>query len=98
MRPHPDRAERRGFGPPGANNRSFYKGEKYHQLVTRARYTIPWNERAEMYAEAQRILFEEVPCVPLVTVPDFRVLARGVSGYTIYPAGGEYFREVRVAK
>jgi peptide/nickel transport system substrate-binding protein len=84
--------------PPGANNRSFYKGEKYHQLVTKARYTIDWDERVKMYAEAQRILFDDVPCVPLVTVPDFRVLAKGVKGYTIYPAGGEYFREVSVTK
>ena len=83
---------------PGANNRSFYKGEKYSALVTKARYTIDWEERRKLYDEAQRVLFDEVPCVPLVTVPDFRVLAKGVSGYTIYPAGGEYFREVEVAK
>jgi hypothetical protein len=36
--------------------------------------------------------------VPLVTVPDLRVLRRNVRGYTIYPAGGEYFRHVSFEK
>jgi len=84
--------------PPGANNRSFYTSEEYHQLVTKARYTIDWAEREKLYHQAQRLLFEDVPCVPLVTVPDYRVLGPGVSGYTIYPAGGEYFRDVKVAR
>jgi len=83
---------------PGANNRSFYKSDEYSALVTKARHTLDWDKRLELYHEAQRVLFEDVPCVPLVTVPDFRVLAPGVSGYTIYPAGGEYFRDVKVAR
>ena len=82
--------------PPGSQNRSFYRDDKYSALISRARFTTEWSERVTMYAEAQRMLFEDVPCVPLVTVPDFRVLAKGVSGYTIYPAGGEYFREVKI--
>ena len=84
--------------PPKSQNRSFYRDDEYSALITRARFTTEWSERVTMYAEAQRMLFEDVPCVPLVTVPDFRVLAKGVSGYTIYPAGGEYFREVKIAR
>ncbi|MEM8885245.1 MAG: ABC transporter substrate-binding protein [Planctomycetota bacterium] len=84
--------------PPGANNRSFYTSEAYHQLVSKARSVPVWEEREKIYHEAQRLLFEDMPCVPLVTVPDFRVLAKGVTGYTIYPAGGEYFRAVQVNK
>ena len=84
--------------PPGANNRSFYRDDVYSAIITQARYTTVWSERVKLYAAAQRQLFEDVPCIPLVTVPDFRVLAKGVSGYTIYPAGGEYFREVKIAR
>jgi peptide/nickel transport system substrate-binding protein len=80
------------------NNRSFYTSEEFHQLVYKARHILDWAEREKLYDAAQRLLFEDMPCVPLVTVPDFRVLANGVTGYTIYPAGGEYFREVRVPK
>lgn len=83
---------------PGAENRSFYKDDEYSALITKARFTTAWSERVKLYAAAQRKLFEDVPCVPLVTVPDFRILANGVSGYTIYPAGGEYFREVKIAR
>ena len=66
--------------------------------MTKARYTLGWEAREKLYHDAQRVLFEDMPCVPLVTVPDFRVLAPGISGYTIYPAGGEYFRDVKVAR
>jgi peptide/nickel transport system substrate-binding protein len=81
-----------------ANNVSFYRGEKVHSLLLAAQRSYDLKERVRLYHEAQRILFEEVPTVPLVTVPDFRILRREVSGYTIYPAGGEYFREVSIAK
>ncbi|MHC4952392.1 MAG: ABC transporter substrate-binding protein [Planctomycetota bacterium] len=84
--------------PPKANNRSFYMSEKYSDLVTRARYTVGWDKRKELYAQAQRVVFEDAPVIPLVTVPDFRVLAPNVTGYTIFPAGGEYFRGVGFKK
>ena len=80
--------------PPKANNRSFYMSDAFSKLVTQARYTVGWEQRKALYAAAQRIAFEDVPVVPLVTVPDFRILAPNVTGYAIYPAGGEYFREV----
>ncbi len=77
-----------------ANNLSFYKGERVHELLVEAQRTYDWQRREQLYKEAQEILFEEAPTVPLVTVPDFRALRKDVRGYTIYPAGGEYFRHV----
>jgi len=80
--------------PSKAQNVSFYMSDAFSKLVTQARYTIGWEKRKALYAAAQRIAFEDVPVVPLVTVPDFRILAPNVTGYSIYPAGGEYFRDV----
>ena len=80
--------------PGVANNTSFYKGERVHQRLLEAQRTYDWNVRVKLYREAQEILLKEVPVVPLATVPDFRVLRKEVRGYTIYPAGGEYFRHV----
>jgi len=77
-----------------ANNVSFYKGERVHQRLLDAQRTYDWNVREKLYRQAQEILLNEVPVVPLATVPDFRVLRKEVRGYTIYPAGGEYFRHV----
>jgi peptide/nickel transport system substrate-binding protein len=81
-----------------SNNLSFYKGDRVHNLLLEARQTYDWHRRERLYKEAQEILFEEVPTVPLVTVPDFRVVRKDVRGYTIYPAGGEYFRWVSFAR
>jgi peptide/nickel transport system substrate-binding protein len=81
-----------------ANNLSFYKGDRVHDLLMRAQRTYDWHTRERLYHEAQEILHEEVPTVPLVTVPDFRVLRKNVRGYSIYPAGGEFFRHVSFGK
>ncbi|MDH3590586.1 MAG: hypothetical protein OER88_01815, partial [Planctomycetota bacterium] len=77
-----------------AENRSFYRGEKVHQLLLQAQRTNDWAKREPLYAEIQRLLHEDVPCVPLATAPDFRILSKKVEGYQLYPAGGEYFRHV----
>ncbi len=84
--------------PGQSNNLSFYMGERVHKLLIEAQSTYVWDHRERAYHDAQRILFEEVPVLPLATVNDFRVLAEDIRGYTIFPAGGEYFRDVGFAK
>jgi peptide/nickel transport system substrate-binding protein len=84
--------------PGVANNVSFYKGERAHRLLIDAQRTTDWSRREKLYREVQEIIFTEVPVIPLATVPDFRVLRPEIRGYTIYPAGGEYFRHVSFAK
>ncbi|HEX5138285.1 MAG TPA: ABC transporter substrate-binding protein [Planctomycetota bacterium] len=81
-----------------ANNLSFYKGDRVHELLKEAQASYDIHRRERLYKEAQEILFEEAPTVPLVTVPDFRVVRKDVRGYTIYPAGGEFFRHVSFAR
>jgi len=84
--------------PGVANNLSFYTGQRVHEKLLEAQRTYDWFKRERLYHDVQEILFEEVPTVPLATVPDFRVLRQDVRGYTIYPAGGEYFRHVSFAR
>jgi len=80
-----------------ASNVSFYKGEKYHELVNKARYALDDKERVRLYEEAQRIVFDEVPMVPLMSMPDIRVRSPKVKGYSIFPAGGEWFHDVTIS-
>jgi len=84
--------------PGKSNNLSFYTGERVHKLLLEAQRTYVWDQRERLYHRVQRIVFDEVPVLPLVTVNDFRVLHEDVRGYTIYPAGGEYFRDVGFAR
>ncbi|MFQ5843621.1 MAG: ABC transporter substrate-binding protein, partial [Planctomycetota bacterium] len=59
-----------------ANNISFYQGEEVHRHLKAAQRILDPGERLRHYHAAQRILFEEVPTVPLVTVSDYRILRR----------------------
>jgi peptide/nickel transport system substrate-binding protein len=81
-----------------ANNLSFYKGDRVHELLIEAQRSYDWHRRERLYKQAQEILLEEAPTVPLATVPDFRAVRKDVRGYTIYPAGGEFFRHVSFAR
>ena len=82
--------------PGTASNVSFYTGEKYHEIVTKARYALDAKERIALYEEAQRIAFDEVPMIPLMSMPDMRVRSPKVQGYSIYPAGGEWLHAVKI--
>ena len=79
-----------------SNNASFYRGERYHELVTAARLTADAAERHRLYGEAQRLAFEEVPMIPLMQMPEMRVVSKRAKGYRIYPAGGEFLHGVRL--
>ena len=79
-----------------ANNVSFYRGEKVHELLMAARTHSDPAERVKLYQDVQRILFDEVPMVPLVTMPEMRAVSKRVQGYVIYPAGGEYLFGVKL--
>jgi peptide/nickel transport system substrate-binding protein len=81
-----------------ANNVSFYRSERVHKLLMKAQQASQTSKRIEFYHRVQEIVLEECPVVPLVTVPDFRVLRRNVRGYSIYPAGGEFFRHASLAE
>ncbi|MEE8106331.1 MAG: ABC transporter substrate-binding protein [Planctomycetota bacterium] len=81
-----------------ANNVSFYRGEAYSKLVHAAQEESDPTKRIALYEDAQRILHDESPTVPLVQIPDFRVVRKNVRGLYIYPVGGEYFRTVSFAK
>jgi peptide/nickel transport system substrate-binding protein len=84
--------------PGSASNVSFYKGEKVHELLVKGRTTTDPQARWKLYAEAQQVLFDEVPMIPLMTMPEMRALRKTVKGYAIYPAGGEYLHDVSVGQ
>jgi len=81
-----------------ADNVSFYQGGRVHTLLEKARSVYDQGLRERLYREVQEIVFRDAPVLPLASVRDFRVLRREVRGYRIYPAGGEYFGRVSLAK
>ncbi|MCG3135075.1 MAG: Periplasmic dipeptide transport protein [Planctomycetes bacterium] len=79
-----------------ANNVSFYTDEAVHALLLAARETTDRAARMKLYAEAQKRIHEDAPMLPLVTLPEIRVLSKRVRNYAIHPAGGEFLGPVRL--
>lgn len=52
--------------PGRANNISFYTSEEVHERLMAARNTHDRAERTRLYHEAQEIIFEDCPMIPLV--------------------------------
>lgn len=80
-----------------ANNISFYRSSEVSELLSKARVEVDRDARMAMYAEAQQKIFDDAPMVPLMQMPDLRVLSPRVQGYVIYPAGGEYLHSVKLS-
>jgi peptide/nickel transport system substrate-binding protein len=81
-----------------ANNYAFYEDDVTDGLLRKAREVTDRATRETLYAQAQEKIFADVPVVPLLQMPDMRVVRRSVTGYRIYPAGGEYLGGLDVAK
>jgi peptide/nickel transport system substrate-binding protein len=45
--------------------RTQWHNEKYHQLMVKGRETIDQDKRADIYEEAQQLLFDECPVIPI---------------------------------
>ena len=49
----------------GSNNYSYYKNEDLHKILIEAQTEVDEDKRNELYKQAQEIIFEDAPWVPL---------------------------------
>ncbi|GAF23196.1 dipeptide-binding ABC transporter, periplasmic substrate-binding component [Bacillus sp. JCM 19047] len=80
-------------GIPGSNQ-TFYSNEEVDALLDQAKRTVDPDERANFYEEAQVLIHEDAPMVPLVhSIP---VLAGSdiISGYVPHPSTSESLKHV----
>lgn len=80
-----------------ASNYSFYRGEAVHQLLTRARRIGSQAERAKLYEQAQVIIHDDAPMVPLFHSTQLVAFRKGVTGFVVSPMSDMYFEKVRLA-
>jgi peptide/nickel transport system substrate-binding protein len=73
------------FTPPDGLNRGHYKNLRVDALVDEARSLAEPDERAPLYAKAQRIIARELPYVNLWHSVNVVAIDRRVSGYRVYP-------------
>lgn len=81
-----------------ANNRAFYKSEEFTSLLQEARSTFERKERAELYRQAQAIMFEDRPWAMLAHTTPPIALADYVEGFVPHPMSGDKFNKVSLSK
>lgn len=82
---------------PGGN-RDFYRNDEVDTLLDQAKVSIDEDERIELYREAQEIIHEDAPMIPLVhSIP---VLAGSdrVQNYVPHPSTSEALTEVELSE
>ncbi len=73
----------------GGNNRARYKNQELHDLLIAAQSESDQSKRAEMYKDAQVIIHEDQPWVPLVHADPPLASNKNVKGFTPHPGGSD---------
>lgn len=73
---------------------NWYDRPDILELIDSAIATPDMDERAEIYAELQAHVMEELPVLPMFTLPLASVTAEDISGYRLDPRGWALFDQV----
>lgn len=71
-------------------NETHWNNKQFDSIVEQARSSADRSKRAELYAEAQRLMSEDVPSVIPVFFDVLRAKRRYVHGYTAHPRGNTF--------
>jgi peptide/nickel transport system substrate-binding protein len=74
-----------------AGNIAFYRNPQIHQIDMEAQSTSDFAKREELYKEAQVIIHNDAPWVPLAHAKQILVFNKNVSGFVLYPTGDYRF-------
>jgi peptide/nickel transport system substrate-binding protein len=81
-----------------AQNISFYKSDKLHELLTKAQVTSDVATRTKLYMEAQKIIHEDAPMVPIAHSEDILPMSTDVQNLVLDPTGRRRFADVWLQK
>jgi peptide/nickel transport system substrate-binding protein len=77
-----------------ALNISFYKNPKFDELIDKAKVELNPEKRAALYKQAQEIIHEDCPMIPLAHVQDTIVMRKNVQNLRLAATGDIIFRTV----
>ncbi|MHB1653421.1 MAG: ABC transporter substrate-binding protein [Desulfitobacteriaceae bacterium] len=84
--------------PPAASNISLYKNDRVHELLIKAQTTPDQQVRSDLYKQAEQIIHDDAPMVPLVHSTPLLAGANYVKGFVPYPTSSDRFTEVSIEK
>ena len=80
----------------GSNNYSYYSSDEVHKLLIAAQSEVDVETRNNLYKEAQAIIHEDAPWVPLAQSTPLLAAQKGVTGYLPHPTGSESLENVSI--
>jgi peptide/nickel transport system substrate-binding protein/oligopeptide transport system substrate-binding protein len=73
----------------GSNNYTFYDNQELHELFVKAQTEVNEDKRIELYKQAQVIISEDAPWVPLAHSTPILAASTKVSNYYAHPTGSD---------
>jgi peptide/nickel transport system substrate-binding protein len=80
----------------GSNNYSYYKNDKVHDLLLKAQASSDQAEREEFYKQAQLLIKEDAPWIPLVHSTPLLAGKASISGFKPHPTGSDLLSSVEI--
>lgn len=71
----------------GRTNRSFYSNPALDEILEAAAMEMDAQKRNELYSEAQKILIQEQPWIPIYSPKDYLVIRNTIVDYIVGPMG-----------
>jgi len=81
----------------GGGNKSQWCNKAFDELIDAARKTADLKKRGELYAKAQRLVYDEAAVIPLISPTQMTALNKRVKGFVTSPFGNSDFRNVSVS-
>ncbi|UJM28525.1 ABC transporter substrate-binding protein [Bacillus aerophilus] len=78
----------------GGNNYTFFQNDKMHDILIEAQTDTDQKKRNELYQEAQEIIHDEAPWIPLVHSIPMLAASKDLKGYQPHPTGSEALTDV----
>lgn len=79
---------------PSGTNRAMWCNKKYDSLVQKALLTADFVKRKQLYKQANLLVFEEMPLMPIAHAYQYQAIRSNVKGMEINPFGGIRFDNV----
>jgi cationic peptide transport system substrate-binding protein len=79
---------------PSGTNRAMWCNDDYDNLVQQALLTDSFEERTAIYHQANQLIFEQMPLMPIAHAFQYQVVRADISGMEINPFGGVRFDNV----
>ncbi|WP_137744788.1 ABC transporter substrate-binding protein [Robertmurraya siralis] len=80
----------------GSNNYSYYKNDEVHELLLKAQASSDQAERDELYKQAQVIIKDDAPWIPLVHSTPLLAGSANISNFLAHPTGSDLLSSVEI--